>query len=454
MTRHGDSYRDIIRYWGPELISAAILFTLPLLADAYIVSQLHSTTLYGTLGFANNMFHLLTKLAEALSIATTTVVGAYNGAGDYRKAGRTLGDAFWTTILVGGIPAIIVYSFAGAIFRGMGVPEPMVAAGTPFIRLQAISILLTFLYLAIIGFLKGIKNTRTPMMIYLVGIVVFLIADYALVLGRCGMPQMRLAGSAWARILQFGVMLCLALWHVLSNTEYRKYFSHAFYRLFDRDGALSILNRFWQIAIDKTSLAFAYIILGWHIAPMGKYAIASFSVIKDLERLAFLPAIAFASVLTFLVSNRLGAHDAAGARANVKRVLMLTAGSVIAILFVLSLNPAFFVQIFDHKGTFTVLASRMFPIISIFVVFDFVQLILAAALRGAGDVSAVMVVRAVISFGVFLPLSTYAASLPIEDVALKFVLIYAIFYLCSGLMGLLFLLRIKTNKWEKLTQPS
>ena len=270
MSRQGDSYQDILRYFAPELVSAAILFTLPLLADAYIVSKLNSTTLYGTLGFANNVFHLLTKLAEALSIATTTVVGAYNGAGDFQKAGRTLGDAFWTTILVGGIPAILIFSFAGEIFRSLGVPETMVAVGTPFIRLQAIGVMISFLYLAIVGFLKGIKNTRTPMMIYMVGIVVFLIADYSLVLGRLGMPQLRLAGSAWARIIQFSVMLCIASWHVVNSEEYRKYFSVAFFRLFNMAGALSIINRFWQIAIDKTSLAFASIILGRQIAPLGK----------------------------------------------------------------------------------------------------------------------------------------------------------------------------------------
>ena len=326
----------------------------------------------------------------------------------------------------------------------------MVAAGTPFIRLQAISILLTFVYLAIVGFLKGIKNTRTPMLIYMAGIVVFLIADYALVLGRLGMPQLRLAGSAWARIIQFGTMLALAAWHVLNNPLYRKYFSVAFFRLFSARGALSIMNRFWQIAIDKTSLAFAYIILGRQIAPLGKYAIASFSVIKDLERLAFLPAIAFASVLTFLVSNRLGANDAPGARANVKRILKMTSASVVAVLLLLCINPAFFVQIFDHKGSFTALASRMFPLISMFVVFDFVQLILAAALRGAGDVTTVMVVRATVSLGIFWPLSVVIGSLSIADNAVKFVLIYALFYLSSGLMGLLFLLRIKYSRWDRL----
>ncbi len=449
MIKDGDSVKDILLYWAPELVSAAVLFTLPMLLDAIIISQLRSTTTYGALGIANNFLHLLTKLAESIQVASTTVVGRFNGAEDYESAGKTLGDTFWTTLIVGSIPTIILFTFATEIFVWLGVPAKMVTIGAPYIRLRAVSVLLMFIYLAFLGFLRGIKNTRTPMFIYITGVIIFVIFDYVLVLGKCGFPQMRLQGSATATIIQFLVMNILSIIYILRNAEYRKYFTRAFYYLFDKAGSLRILSLSWQIAIDKASLAFAYVGLSWMIAPMGKYAIASFGVIKDLERLAFLPGIAFASVLTFLVSNRLGAQDPDGARANVKKVLVLAGISIVSILFVLCLDPAFFVRFVDHKDKFTSLASRVFPVISVLVVLDFVQLILAAALRGAGDVRTVMLVRAITCFGFFWPMGWYISRIPMDNIALKFMLIYGLFYINNGLMGILFIIRMKTKKWTK-----
>ena len=87
-------------------------------------------------------------------------------------------------------------------------------------------------------------------------------------------------------------------------------------------------------------------------------------------------------------------------------------------------------------------------VISPLVIFDLIQVILAGALRGAGDVRAVMWGRFIICFFVFMPLSYFIASLPIENQSIRFALIYASFYLCTGLMGFIFLRRAMGSAWQ------
>ena len=60
--------------------------------------------------------------------------------------------------------------------------------------------------------------------------------------------------------------------------------------------------------LDKAALAWAKMWLVVMIAPAGEYALASFSVLKDLEQFAFVPAIAFGQVITLLVSNDVGSR--------------------------------------------------------------------------------------------------------------------------------------------------
>jgi len=448
--KKGDSYTDILRHFGPEFISSAALYAFPILLDALIVSQLGSTSTYGVLGVANNLLHMLTKLAEAFSIATLTIVGTYNGAQDYDKAGETLGNSFWTTIMVGLVAFIIIFTCNQHIYAFLNVPPKMALIGAPFLKLRGIGVLLSFIYLGFFGFLKGIKNTKAPMKIFVAGIAMFLFFDYALVLGKFGFPQMRLTGSAIATIIQYSFMIVLCFAHILRTEQYRPYFSKAFFYLFDLKGAFNIFSLSIPILIDKVSISYAYVHLNSLINVMGKNIIASYAVTKDLERLAFLPAVALATIITFLVSNRLGAGDPIGARANIRRVLKLGGVMVFGILAIMCINPTYFASFFDAKNKFAGFVGSVFPIISILVVFDFIQLILSGVMRGSGDVRALMIIRFVACFLFFYPLSTFISRLDIADQTIKFLLLYGSFYLSTGLIGLLCIARIKYRKWDNL----
>lgn len=445
----GETYSEILHYWAPELVSAAILYTLPLLLDSIIVAQLGSTSTYGILGVANNFLHMLTKTAESFSVATLTLVGMHNGAKEYNKVGQTFGNAFWAMFIIGFIPFFILSLFPTFLYQFLDVPHDMIARGVQFLQLRALGILLLFIYLSFFGFLKGIKNTKTPMQIYVVGILIFSFLDYALVLGKFGFPQLRLIGSAIATIVQYSVIIVLCIVHILTTPAYRHYFAKPFFSFFDINEIVRIVIWSAPIFIDKLSLAYSYVHLNKMINPMGKYAIASYAVVKDLERFALLPAVAFATVITFLVSNRLGAGDVAGARANIRKILKLGGIMVMTTLGIICINPVYFAQFFDVRNKFSGFVGSVFPIISLLVIFDFIQIILCGALRGAGDVRAVMIIRSVACFLFFIPISSWIASLPVQNEVLKFTLIYGSFYITTGLIGLLCIVRIKTSSWNK-----
>ncbi len=446
MKNQGESYGEILRYWWPEMVSSSIIFSLPILLDSFFVSQLRSTATYGTLGITINFIHTLTKLAESLAVATLTITGRFNGAKDYHNVGKTLGEAFWGTLFIGLIPFSILFFFPAQVYSWLGAPSQMATIGAPYLRLRAIGVLLTFSYLAFFGFMRGIKNTKTPMKILIIGIATFLTFDYLLVLGRMGFPQRGLLGSAIGTMIPYSVTIIICIWHILRTKRYRIFFEKTFFFLFSWQGALRILNLSWPIVLDKTALASGYVILNKMINPMGKYAIASFSVIKELERFAILPAISFATIITFLISNHLGAGNPAAARANIRKVLKLGGLMVAALLLIICINPAFFSHIFDPKNKFSDFVAIAFPIISLLVIFDFIQLILAGVLRGAGDVKAVMIIRTATCYLFFYPLVSFLANLNFQNNLAKFILIYGSFYVHTGIMGLLFILRLKYKR--------
>jgi Na+-driven multidrug efflux pump len=119
-----------------------------------------------------------------------------------------------------------------------------------------------------------------------------------------------------------------------------------------------------------------------------------------------------------------------------------------AILVVFVMFPRPIIQLFDRQDNFTSFAAHVFPIISIFMYFDLLQVILAAALRGAANVKIVMIVRVVVLLLYFVPTSYAIAQLPLPA-DLKFILIYSSFYVGNALMSGWYLYYFRTDRWKK-----
>jgi len=449
MKYSGESTAQILYYWLPEVISLLIIIALPPLFDAYLVAGLQSTSAYGALGMATNFLHTLIKLSEAIPVAAMAVIGRYNGAKQYAQCGKELITTLWTTIFLGLFQLIVLCVLATNIYQWLGVPHKMAIIGAPYLRFRAIGVFLAFVLWAFMGFMRAIKNTRTPMFITLLGTVIYLFASYLFIPGNCGMPGLGIYGSAVAAIIQYGTMLVVAAWYVTKNPAYRKYMKEATLYLIQPGKIWHLMTLSIPIIIDKSSLSFSYVWLSKMIAPMGKYAIASFDIIKNLERTAIMPAAAFAQVITFLVSNRLGARDAKGAKTNITKVMLLTITIISMSLLILSIYAPYFIARISPSAEITQFATPILRLMSALVIFDFVQLILAGALRGAGSVRIVMWGRFLSCFFFFLPTSYLLSQITFSSDSLKFSCMYGLFYLNTALMGLIFLYFILKKNWYK-----
>ena len=445
--QHGESYSRILRYFFPEFITSFVIFALPFWIDAYFVSLLQSTPTYATLGVTNNTFHFLFKIAEAFSIGAVIMVGNFNGAKEYKKGGTAFKDAFWLTLIFGTLFSLCVFLYVRPILGWLDVSPEIVELGVPFWRLRIIGVFFSFVYLAFMGFLRGVKNTRVPMYIYVVGALVFIVCDVGLIFGEFGMPRLGFIGSAWASVIQGAVMALVALLFIAGNNQYKEYRIQLFSGL-NLDYIKELMLIILPVAIDKASLAFAYIWLNKMLNSMGTCTTASFCAVKDLERFAFLPAIAFAQVITFLVSNDLGTHNWVGIKSNIKKIMFMASLMVFSILAVFCLYPEQLMKMFDRRGDFTHFTAQIFPILSVLVFFDLIQLILSGALRGVGDVKVVMWTRLAVCGGYFVPVSLFLANMPIADLKLKFLLIYGSFYIGNGLMSIVYINRLRGSAWK------
>jgi len=74
MRETGESVREILSLWLPEMISIAILISLPPLIDSLLIASLRSNTTYGALAMATNFLHFLIKMSEAIPVAAIAII--------------------------------------------------------------------------------------------------------------------------------------------------------------------------------------------------------------------------------------------------------------------------------------------------------------------------------------------------------------------------------------------
>ncbi len=450
----GERYGSIVRYFIPEVITAFFLYSLLQLIDVYFIGHLRSTSTYATQSATTTLLHFILKVAEGVSVGALVLCGNFNGAKDYKKVGQALVETLWVTVFAGAAIASVLYFGAYHIYSLLRVEDRIIELGLPFLKIRAIGVFFTFVYFGCVAFLRGIKDSKTPMRIFMLGGLAFVFFDYVLIFGKYGFPEMGLRGSALAGVIQYGVMMLAAFSFIFYRKDLREKYGIALFKpLTDKHMVARLIQLSWPVMLDKATMAVSYIWLTAMIAPMGKIVLASFSAIKDLERVGFLPAVAFAQVITFLVSNDFGSGNIEAVKSNIKKVLLLAIIFVLTIMGIFASSPSYFLHFFDRKGAFSDFSASVFPVFAVLIIFDVFQIVLSGALRGAADVRAVMWVRAVVTFGFFFPASYIVSHfITFSSLKVKFVSIYGLFYCGNALMSSAYIYRFRKDLWQKKLQ--
>lgn len=172
-----------------------------LLADTAIIGHLGVTQLAGV-GIGTTILHTVTGLMIFLAYSTTPAVSRFMGAGNRRAAMDRGRDGVWLALLLGTGLAVAGWvtapSLAGLIGADGAVQEHAVA----YLQWSMPGIPALLGVLAATGILRGLLDTRTPLVVAGVGFAVNIGLNYALVYGL----DLGVAGSAaGTSIVQWGM---------------------------------------------------------------------------------------------------------------------------------------------------------------------------------------------------------------------------------------------------------
>jgi putative MATE family efflux protein len=198
--------REILRLAVPAFL-ALVAEPLFLLSDAAIVGHLGTPELAG-LGIAGAVVQTAVGLCVFLAYGTTASVARRVGAGDVRGALEQGVDGVWLAVLIGTVTTVLGVLLASRLV-GLFGPAPLVAGqATTYLRLALLGVVPVLVMLAATGILRGLQDTRTPLVVAVVGNLANIGANLALVYGL----RLGIAGSAiGSDLAQLGTAVALVV---------------------------------------------------------------------------------------------------------------------------------------------------------------------------------------------------------------------------------------------------
>ena len=173
--------REIARLAIPAF-GALVAEPLYLLADTAVVGHLGTDQLAG-LAVAAAILLTAHSLCTFLAYGTTSAVARLLGAGDEREAAHQAVQGLWLGALLGTALAALGWIFATPLI-GVLTDDPAVAAEAEvYLRISLPGLPALLLVLAGTGYLRGLQDTRTPLVVALVSATANLVMEVVLIYG-------------------------------------------------------------------------------------------------------------------------------------------------------------------------------------------------------------------------------------------------------------------------------
>ncbi|UAL29953.1 MATE family efflux transporter [Nocardioides rotundus] len=191
--------REIVRLAVPAFL-ALVAEPLFLLADAAIVGHLGTRELAG-LGIAAAILQTVVGLCIFLAYGTTAAVARHLGAGQLRRALAQGIDGIWLAILIGTVATVAGVLLTTPLVALFGTGPAVSGFAEDYLRVAFLGTTPLLIMLAATGVLRGLQDTRTPLVVAVAGNLVNIVLNYVLVYGAGPVPALGIAGAALGSVV-------------------------------------------------------------------------------------------------------------------------------------------------------------------------------------------------------------------------------------------------------------
>jgi len=396
--------REVLAVAYP-LILSQMSFTLETFGDRLFLTWFSPEAMAGAVAgmFATwGIIGLFVGTAEFL----TTFVAQYYGARRPERIGAVVWQGLYFSALAGLLTAALA-PLAGPVFALVGHAPEVQRSEVVYTSILLVGAFPTIAMAALSTFFSGRGHTRVVLLVNVLAAVLDLVLNYLWIFGKGGFPRAGVAGAAWSTVLSqgFGALLFFVL---LMRREFRSTYGTLSGWRFESPLFLRLLRYGLptgaQFAMEISAFAAFLMIVG----RIGTLPLAASSIAFNLNGLVFMPMWGLGIGVSSLVGRYLGAERPEIAERStwsafwISLVYMFACGALyvgvprlLLAAYAVGSDAASFAGVED-------MAVVLLRFVALYSIFDMMNVIFAAGLKGAGDTAYPVKAVIVLSWGAML----------------------------------------------------
>ena len=316
-------------------------------------------------------------------------VAQYYGAREHARIGALVWQGFYT-IGLSLLVVVPIYIYIVPLFELIGHDPILQVMEANYARIIILTIPIAIISASLSGFFSGIGRTSVVMWSNLLITLLNIALDYGLIFGHWGLPRMGVAGAAWATVIALSAGTFTQLW-VFFIPSYRKVYNSLSDWRFDGPLFRRLLRFGLPVGLQAQMQMLAWTLFVLLIGKIGIAALTAHSIAMNVFMLMVMPVMGMSIAVSVLVGQRLGAGDTGSAERVTYSAIHLSLLFFVVAGLMLVTQPNWFIAPFVQGMTPEVYASTiplvkdLLTVVAMFCVFEAASMMMAGALKGAGD---------------------------------------------------------------------
>jgi MATE family multidrug resistance protein len=382
----------MLRLAGPVILAEIGWMSMGVV-DTLMVGPLGAAAIGGT-GMGSSIFFAIAVFGMGLMLGLDALVSQSYGAGRLDDCVRWLQHGAALALVIA--PAIMLV-FYGALstIDWWGLHPEVRATSGPYLRVIGLSAFPLLFYATFRRYLQGIHVVRPIMFALVSANLVNAAANWALIYGHLGAPELGVAGAAWATVLARTYMAAF-LWFAIVRVHKSRGSEHPHVPLVYDAARVRRLLAFGAPAASQVTLEVGVFAAASGLAgKLDPVSLGSHQIALNIAATAFMVPLGLASAGAVRVGHAVGARDtrravhAGWTALGVGAVFM----SVIGILFIVA--PLALLRGFTSDARVLSIGVQLLAIAAAFQLFDGTQAVATGVLRGIGDTRTPMIMNVI-----------------------------------------------------------
>lgn len=386
---------------GGHLAQFAIGLTDTVMLGWYGVEALAAVTL------ASSYFFLFFMLGSGFAFAVMPMVAASAASGDEVSTRRATRMGLWLSL---GFALLVMPAmwWSGQILQLLGQNEEVATLAAQYLRVAGWGLIPALLVMVLKSYLAALERTQIVLWITLLAALINGLANYALIFGNWGAPELGIMGAAIASVLSHGVSLvAIIVFAVLALPEH-----NLFQRLWRPDWEMFVRVFRLGLPIGLTALSevslftASAIMMGW----LGTVPLAAHGIAITVTAGTFMIHLGLSNVATIRAGNAFGRQDRTHMARGAIVVIALSLMVALVTIAVFLLVPVPIISLFMEpddpaRADIIAIGVGLFAAAALFQLVDSAQAIALGLLRGVQDTGVPMVMAVLSYWGVGIPVS-------------------------------------------------